>query len=209
MNLLTPIEMLVQDSYKSSFEYIKANLSDAMFFNKREELWKYTLEKVKGPGSALEFGVKQGYSINYMSNLKKDLSFFGFDSFEGLQEDWKGTALPKGYFDLGGNLPKVNSNVKLIKGWFNKTLPSFLEENKANDIVLLHLDADTYESTRYPLFEIFPYFKPGLVLIFDEYLGYPGWMSGEYLAFKELCEQKGVTYKYLAFSNMQVSLVMT
>lgn len=77
MNLLTPIEMLVQDSYKSSFEYIKANLSDAMFFNKREELWKYTLEKVKGPGSALEFGVKQGYSINYMSNLKKDLSFLG------------------------------------------------------------------------------------------------------------------------------------
>ena len=35
----------------------------------------------------------------------------GFDSFEGLREDWAGTDVEKGHFNLDGKIPKLNKNV--------------------------------------------------------------------------------------------------
>ena len=80
-----------------------------------------------------------------MSNTLKDKLFFGFDSFEGLQEDWKGSGLAKNHFSLRGKLPKVNDNVNLISGWFSSTLPQFLK-NFNDQICLIHIDCDTYQN---------------------------------------------------------------
>ena len=60
------------------------------------------------------------------SSKLKYYKLYGFDSFKGLpekQRDW----YDKGSFNRNGNLPKVNSNVKLIKGWFNETLMKFIQ----------------------------------------------------------------------------------
>ena len=55
---------------------------------------------------------------------------YGFDSFEGLPEKWR-NGFEKGTFNRNGNLPKVNNNVELIKGWFDDTLPNFIKnQNK-------------------------------------------------------------------------------
>ena len=44
----------------------------------------------------IEFGVFSGTSINYFSkNLKKKI--YGFDSFEGLKEDWVGTTVTRNF----------------------------------------------------------------------------------------------------------------
>ena len=51
---------------------------------------------------------------------------------------------------MGGNLPKVNPNVQLVKGWFNETLPEFIRKENS-EVAFLHIDCDTYESTKYVL----------------------------------------------------------
>ena len=54
----------------------------------------------------LEFGVFQGKSINFFQYIERK-KFYGFNSFEGLNEDWEGSEYPKGYFDLKGNYPEL------------------------------------------------------------------------------------------------------
>ena len=123
------INSLWRISRQESTDYFKKYEHKIMLFNKRENLWDYTLEKIISEGDILEFGVWYGKSINYMSKKLKNRKFYGFDSFEGLQEDWYGTWMPKNFFDQKGKLPKVPKNVKLIKGWFINTVPDFMENN--------------------------------------------------------------------------------
>jgi hypothetical protein len=77
----------------------------------------------------LEFGVASGRTINYISKFTTD-KVYGFDSFEGLPEKWR-DGFEKGAFNRNGDLPEVNHNVELIKGWFNETLLPFIQaQNK-------------------------------------------------------------------------------
>lgn len=92
----------------------------------------------------LEFGVFSGNTINYISNFTKD-TVYGFDSFEGLPEKWR-DGFDKGAFNRNGSLPQVNSNVELIKGWFNETLLDFIQKHNKK-VSFIHMDADLYSST--------------------------------------------------------------
>jgi hypothetical protein len=80
-------------------------------------------------------------TINYISKFT-NRKVYGFDSFEGLPEKWR-DGFDKGAFNRNGNLPKVNSNVKLIKGWFNHTLVNFIQKHNKK-ISFIHMDADLY-----------------------------------------------------------------
>lgn len=72
-------------------------------------------------GLVLEFGVFKGQSINKLGRVLQQ-PIFGFDSFEGLPEDWDvgNAVIPREAFDRQGNLPEVLPNVVLIKGWFEQ-----------------------------------------------------------------------------------------
>ena len=199
------ISKLFDFSRTDSAEYFKDFMAKIMLFEKREDFWDFTLTKVKNEGVILEFGVFNGNSINYMSGKLKDSMFYGFDSFEGLQEDWLGNYMPKGFFDLKGKMPKVNQNVKLIKGWFNKTLPLYIKSEK-NNIKLLHIDCDTYESTKEVFSILGDKLNKGTIIIFDDYHGYPGWRNGEHKAFKEFLENRNLKFNYLAITNNQASV---
>ena len=72
---------------------------------------------------------------------------YGFDNFEGLQENWYGGYHGKGWFSKNGKLPTINKNVKIIKGWFKDTLPDFFKNHKEK-ISFMHIDCDTYKSTK-------------------------------------------------------------
>jgi len=89
----------------------------------------------------LEFGVASGNTINYISKFTK-YNVYGFDSFEGLPEKWR-DGFEKGTFNRNGNLPQVNDNVILIKGWFKDTLYQFIH-NKNKKISFIHIDCDLY-----------------------------------------------------------------
>jgi hypothetical protein len=98
-----------------------------------------------------------------------DLRFevYGFDSFEGLPEDWPGTGCVKGEFSTQGLVPDISGTV-IFSGWFKDTLPNYLKQ--ARKIALLHLDCDLYSSTREVLWALNEFIVPGTIIVCDEYI---------------------------------------
>lgn len=202
-NLLTTV--VRNRAIETSADYIEQNISKAMLFDSIEMLWDFALSKITVQGLYVEFGVFSGYSINYFSNKITNKNFYGFDSFEGLREDWVGTSVTKGTFNLDGILPKVNANVSLVRGWFDDSLPNFLKKH-SDDFSFIHFDADTYESTALLLDLIGHRIVKGTVVVFDEYLGFANWQNGEYRAWKQFIEKENISYEYLGFSIQQTAI---
>lgn len=156
-------------------------------------------------GLYCEFGVYKGETINLIASLVRG-EVHGFDSFEGLPEDWRGE-YEKGRFALP-RLPDVRPNVRLHKGWFRDTLPEF-KRLHPEPLSFAHLDADLYSSTKDVLDLLGDRIVAGTVLQFDEYMNYPGWQEGEYRAFQEFVRQRNVEFVYLGYSNEQVAVKIT
>ena len=202
-------QLLRERAIADSATYAEQHLNTAMIFNEDVKLWDFAASAAKvDDGLILEFGVFKGSSITHFAKIFKDKTLHGFDSFEGLAENWTGYHLAKGAFDLGGTMPQVPDNVTLHKGWFNETLPGFLKANKGK-IRLCHIDCDTYESSLYVLTQISRHLTKGSVIVFDEYYGYPNWKFGEYRAWQEVCAAKKISYRYIAFANMQAAVEIT
>jgi len=122
------------------------------------------------PIDYLEFGVFKGDTIRMWSQLNThpESRFVGFDSFEGLPEDWNPTA-KAGLFDVGGIVPQISdSRVSFQKGWFNDTLKPFLAKFEPRSRLVIHNDSDLYSSSLYLLTQLDPIAVPGTVIIFDE-----------------------------------------
>ena len=122
----------------------------------------------------------------------------GFDSFEGLPEDWK-AGEQKGSYSTGGRLPVVPDNVRLHKGWFEHSLPPFLQQHN-EPVSLVHIDCDLYSSTLTVLEQLADRFIEGSVIVFDDFLGFPGFEQHELKAFEEFILDSGWTYTVLAAS---------
>lgn len=138
-------------------------------------------------GTWIEFGVFNGVTLNILAQHKDKV--YGFDSWEGLPEDWNHENI-KGIFNTGGVIPFTpTENMVLVKGWFDESLPKFLQENDIDKISLLHLDADLYSSTKCVLDNLKPYFKDECIVVLDEFFNYPSWENHEYKAFKEFINQ--------------------
>jgi len=144
-------------------------------------------------GLVLEFGVFSGLTINHLAGLTTQ-TVHGFDSFEGLPEDWR-PDFTKGVFKREG-LPELRDNVKLHVGWFDKTLPVFVSEH-TGPVGFLHVDCDLYSSTKTIFHWLAGRIVPGTVIVFDEYFNYIGWRNHEYKAFKEFIAYSGLRYKYI------------
>ncbi len=118
----------------------------------------------------LEFGVASGSSFKWWlkNNKNPDSKFWGFDTFEGLPEDWH--FYKKG--DMRHDTPQPNdSRATFIKGLFQDTMYSFLKnfDRPADGRLILHMDADLYSSTLFALTMLAPYLTPGDIIIFDEF----------------------------------------
>jgi hypothetical protein len=153
-------------------------------------------------GLWLEFGVFKSYSINYLTRCT-DGRVFGFDSFRGLQEDWKCVCHIRGTFDLACRSPRVRANVSLVVGWFSDTSPRFLAANPA-PLSLLHLDCDTYEATAEVLGLIMERLTPKTVIIIDDYYGFWGYRYGQFRAWAEFVAAHGLVYRHAAFNRHAV-----
>lgn len=158
--------------------------------------------KVKG--SVLEFGVRHANSTRQLAKLAKQ-DVHGFDSFEGIPEDWHNEG--KGSYSTRGVIPKVPSNIHLHAGWFDATLPKFLETN-AEQARLINIDCDIYSSTKTVLDLLSSRIVKGTVIIFDEYIGNQHWREDEYKAFQEAVKTYGWKYEYLAFSFFTKQVVV-
>lgn len=203
-------DLIYKEATKESVKYICKNGSNSVMFVDRKKLFKFVFEEyVKNNDYKdklfLEFGTYKGESINFCSSLIPEAKFYGFDSFEGLPET--SGVWVKGEFDVKEKLPKANKNVSLIKGYFNETLPKFLEEHKEK-AAFIHIDCDLYSSTKTVFDNIYDRIVPNTVIQFDEYYNYPGWRNHEFKAFQEFCKKYSVEYEYIGISYTQVAVVI-
>ena len=144
-------QMYVEEEIEKCFNNFKKYFKTSLFldtWNLREHAIKKAITNDKSlEKTYIEFGVFSGSSINFLSKYLDNKEIYGFDSFEGLKEDWIGTSVTKGTFDLKQKIPKLRTNVIPIKGWIDQTLPTFLEEKKPK-INFMHIDVDTYETSK-------------------------------------------------------------
>ena len=185
------------------YEYFKNHFSNALLIDQISEIRTFSLKtainEASKDGSYFEFGVYDGESLNLFSKLLKNKKIYGFDSFEGLRDNWTGHNLLAGTFNQKGKIPKLEANAIPIKGWVQDTLPKFLRETKISNISFVHMDLDTYESTKFVLEKLKNYFSSGTIILFDQLYNYPGWQQGEFKALNEVLKES--EYKFLAFGK--------
>lgn len=195
----------------------------------REECMKHTQNT---GGLWMEFGVYRGRSIQHFAEMKPNEKFYGFDCFEGLPEKWDSDNL-KGAFNLNGEIPMGaifgshqgdhhdpsasvlikpwSPNIKLIKGYFDASIPKFLETHSGN-ADFIHLDADLYSSTR-TVFELLKdRIVSGTMIMFDELCDYDAYREHEIKAFAEFLLATNHKYRcevYQPSSYSQACFIIT
>lgn len=166
------------------------------YFDKGATL-EHAVKAAPVAGLALEFGVYSGTTLRAIADLRNDIgAVYGFDSFEGLPEDWRST-YPAATFAVD-ELPQV-PGAELVVGWFDETLPAFLDVH-TGPVALLHIDGDLYSSAKTVLDWCGPRLVEGSIIIFDEYFNYPGWEQHEHKAWQEYVARTGTEFVWEAYT---------
>ena len=98
---------------------------------------------------------------------------------------------------MEGKIPRLNKNVIPIKGWVQDTLPEFIKNNEKK-INFIHMDMDTYKTSKFILEQTKPYLTKGCIILFDQLFNFHGWDIGEYKALTETFDEN--EYSFLSFS---------
>jgi O-methyltransferase len=130
------------------------------------------------PGAIVDCGVWNGGSTIILGRGAPSREVWAFDSFEGLpppgerdpdaHEDWTGELegseekLREGFARYAGNAERLHT----VKGWFNETFPKVGPE--IDQIALIHIDADWYESCRDAFETFYDKVSPGGYVVVDD-----------------------------------------
>ena len=178
------------DFYRQTWDYSRRfKLYDAV--NTQEQL-------ADEPVDYLEFGVASGSSFKWwlQQNSHPSSRFFGFDTFEGLPEEWG----PYAKGAMAHSLESINitdSRASFYKGLFQDTLIPFLNQYQSSNRRLIHIDSDLFSSAIFTLSQLYRFLKPGDILLFDEF-AVP---QHEFLAFRIFTESFYVDYDVIAAAN--------
>jgi len=143
------------------------------------------------PGCVVECGVwRGGMSGGIAEVMGPSREYFLFDSFEGLPcareidgpaaRAWQANVKSPGYYDNctasiedADNAMRLSGakHYKVIKGWFEETLPSF---QLPQEIALLRLDGDWYDSVSTCLRYLYPRLSSHGIAIIDDYYAWDG-----------------------------------
>ena len=185
-----------QQSYVTSAVLVSTAMTRAQAMRTSGQVLDLALPKAPREGLTMEFGVYMGRTLRHIDKLRPNAH--GFDSFEGLPEAWKGRWV-KGSFAVD-RLPAVGT-ATLHVGWFDDTLPAFLEDHPLDKVAFLHLDADLYSSTVTVLDLLRDRIQCGTVIVFDEYFNYPGWEDHEHRAWMEFVAREQIAFEYVAYNR--------
>jgi O-methyltransferase len=177
-------------------------------YNRREQLYDAIIKQEQAGSLAIdyfEFGVCGGYSFKWWlgHNSNPDSRFYGFDTFEGLPEDFgpfaKGT--------MAAALESLNitdPRASFYKGLFQDTLNPFLEQYENKKRKLIHMDADIFSATLFSLSQLYKYLNEGDIIMFDEF-AVP---RHEFRAFKIFTESFYINYEVIAAANNYLFLAV-
>lgn len=152
-------------------------------------------------GIALEFGVGSGQSTRLIAD---SMPVIGFDSFQGLPEDWR-DEYPKGSFACD---PPPIAGAQLVVGLFADTLPEMLSR-WFPPIGLVHIDCDLYSSTATVFKHIGNKLPAGAYVVFDEYHGYEGCEDHEQRAWREFAERSAIAWTVVGHGFEQWAIQIT
>ena len=159
----------------------------ATYLNNLELAEKFS----KITGAVVECGTWRGGMIAGIAKLFSDRrNYFLFDSFEGLPAaseidgiqalNWQSDKTSPAYYNnckaeqtFAENAIQQSGviNYVVTKGWFSETLPLF---DKKEEIAILRLDGDWYESTMDCLNNLYDNVVPGGIIIIDDYYAWDG-----------------------------------
>lgn len=175
---------------------MRKNHNEQHFYNLYSMVFDYTIlstDRMRGlynavisaherniPGDIVECGTAQGGSAAIMGLVLKELgsdrTLWACDTFEGIPaattDDPPGAMAYTGQFrgaieDVESlfSVLSIRGNCKLVKGLFQDTLPHLGVEQ----IAVLHLDGDWYESTKCGLENLYDKVSPGGIIQIDDY----------------------------------------
>ncbi|MEG0834608.1 MAG: TylF/MycF/NovP-related O-methyltransferase [Anaerovoracaceae bacterium] len=204
-----PYILLKKQAAQEAVEFINRDAANAIIipirtWQEKNKFIEYVISQANENPLVVECGVYNGTTINIMAEKRPNAVLYGFDSFEGLPEDWNGYILEEGHFAVT-KMPSVQQNVHLIKGWFSETLPVFVTEHENQYIDVLHIDSDIYSSAATALESLKVMIKRGTIIVFDEYFNYPGWKNHEYKAFQEFSQRYMMEYEAMAVGFTQMA----
>ncbi|MET9628554.1 class I SAM-dependent methyltransferase [Lentzea sp. NPDC006480] len=185
-----------QEAALDSARFVHEHMPRVPHFGSPHETLEFALAQTPEGGLALEFGVYTGGTLKIIAQARDGVDVYGFDSFEGLPEDWR-NGFPAATFTMDG-LPDV-PGAELVVGWFDEVLPKFLEQHEG-PVTFLHVDCDLYSSTKTVLDLVGPRLVEGSIVVFDEYFNYPQWRKHEHKAWMEHVEAHGVEFDYLGYT---------
>jgi hypothetical protein len=160
--------------------------------------WVIKKERLTGPINYIEFGVAAGHSFDWFmsKNTHSDSRFYGFDTFDGLPENWG--PFKKGSFSNNNEMPLIKDfRGKYYKGLFQQTMPGFLVELNNSRRNVIMLDADLWSATLYALSSLAPYLKKGDIIFFDEFVV----PTHEFKAFLDFTLSFYIRLKLIAAAN--------
>jgi predicted O-methyltransferase YrrM len=193
-----------QEAALQSARFVQEHMPRVPHFGSPQKTLEHALTHAPEGGMALEFGVYTGGTLKLIAQAREGNEVYGFDSFEGLPEDWR-NGFPAATFTMDG-LPDV-PGAELVVGWFDETLPKFLDEHEG-PVTFLHVDCDLYSSTKTVLELVGPRLTEGSIVVFDEYFNYPGWQGHEFRAWQEYVERTGTRFTYLAYTEDAISVAV-
>ncbi|SDL97802.1 Macrocin-O-methyltransferase (TylF) [Geodermatophilus siccatus] len=177
------------------------SFTGASAYDAKIELLEAAVDLAPAEGLVLEFGVATGDTLSRIAAKRSPAH--GFDSFEGLPEDWR-TGFTKGAFaQVAPTVPGATLHV----GWFEDTLPGSFAAHPG-PIAFAHIDADLCSSTVTIFREAEDRFVAGSVLLFDEYSHFPGWEQHEHEAFTEFIERTGHGFEHLAYDSLHEQVLV-
>ncbi|MFF7934456.1 TylF/MycF/NovP-related O-methyltransferase [Streptomyces sp. NPDC007940] len=187
--------------------FLEENFASAQNLGTRENLLRHACLSLRTDGDVLEFGVMGGQTLAILCEEFEDRTVHGFDSFKGLPEDWTHDS-PVGTYSTEGRLPTgLPSNAQLHVGLFEDTLPKYLAGTD-EPVALVHIDSDLYSSAHTVLFGLAPRLRAGSIIVFDEFLNYPGWRRHEYRALTEFVDAFDVKFHYFSFASSYLSVAV-
>jgi predicted O-methyltransferase YrrM len=190
-----------------SAAFAREHLVHAQDFRDRWQIIDFALSQVRIPGLYVECGVFQGESLNYIARKKKDATIHGFDSFEGLPEDWR-PGYGHGIFRIKDRDKLVfGPNVEIHRGWFSETMNAFARSSPEN-VSFLHVDSDLYSSAVDIFTALANKITHGTIILFDEYYNHPGWRDGEHKAFQEYVTRSNKQFRYIAYNSASEQVVV-
>jgi len=191
----TAVRLASEESARYVIEHMRAVPNFDTDYDLHEWVCRTQLDRgLLAHGQILEFGVATGRTLNQFAHWLPHKTIYGFDGFDGLPEDWT-SRMRKGFF-ARDSLPTVKKNCHLVVGWFDQTLPGFVKKHR-DPLALLHVDCDLYSSTVTVLDCLKDQIVPGTVIVFDEYINYPGWQLDEFRAWQEFVKARGIRYEYI------------